>query len=123
MVWACTYAVQAEAVRKAGAYANATAVGAAYTLAWGEQAEGVINSMVNKNWSALYAGLHTDTNYTSGILVDCASNLVAIYILLYDMTGYPSRTAETMLDILWSGFYRDIKILQSMQGATFVLGA
>ena len=120
MVWACTYAIQAEGVRKAGAYANATAVTAAYTLAWGEQAEGVINSMVNKNWSALYAGLHTDTNYTSGILVDCASNLVAIYILNYDLTGYPSRTAETMLDILWSGFYRDIKILQSMQGATFV---
>ena len=120
MVWACTYAVQAEAVRKAGAYANATAIGAAYTLAWGEQAEGVINSMVNKNWSALYAGLHTDTNYTSGILVDCASNFVAIQILLYDLTAYPSRTAETMLDILWAGFYRDIKILQSMQGATFV---
>ena len=123
MVWACTYAVQVEAVRKAGAQANATAVSAAYTLAWGEQAEGVINTLTNKNWSALYAGLHVDANYTSGILVDAASNLVAIYILNYDLSSYPSRTAETMLDILWSGFWRDIKILQTSQASTFVQGS
>ena len=122
MVWACTYSIQAESVRKAGAYANATAIGAAYTLAWGEQAEGLINTLTNKNWSSLYAGLHTDSNYTSGILVDCASSLVAIYILNYDMTGYPARTAETMLDVLYTAFWRDIKILQSMQGAAFVQG-
>lgn len=121
MVWACTYSIQAESVRKAGAYANATAVTAAYTLAWGQQAESVINTLTNKNWSDEFtAGINDDV---VALLTDCASNLVAVYILNYDLTGYPSRTVETMLDILYTGFWRDIKILQSMQGATFVLGA
>jgi len=118
MVWACTYAVQAEGVRKAGAFANATATAAAYTLAYGQQAEGVINALTNKNWSdAFTAGLNDDV---VGLLTDCASNLVGIYIIEYDPTGYPARTAEFMTDVLYTGFWRDIKILQSMQGATFV---
>ena len=118
MAWACTYAVQAEAVRKAGAYANATAIGAPYTLAWGQQAEGIINTLLNYNYSDIYAASMNEDK--QGILVDAASNLVAIYILNYDLSSYPSRTAETMLDILWSGFWRDIKILQTSQASTFI---
>ncbi len=118
MVWACTYAVQAEAVRKAGANANATAVSAAYTLAWGQQVEGIINCLTNFNWSDQFTTGINDAKV--GLLTDCASNLVAIYILNYDLNAYPARTVEFMINMLWAGFWRDIKLLQGTQGATFV---
>ena len=45
---AVTYALPTEMVYKAGANVSSTAIAAAYTLAFGLMAEGVITPLVNK---------------------------------------------------------------------------
>jgi len=119
---AVTYALATEMVYKAGAGASATATGAAYTLAFGLMAESVINSKTRFNWSDEYtAGLSDDTKY---ILVDAATNLGAIYIINYDMSGYSTlQEASTMCDILWANFNRDCQLLEDIKVRDFVTQA
>lgn len=115
------FATTAEVQRKAGANASATANSEAYINDFISQAESVINVMTRYNWSDNYASLNDDAK---GILKEVASNLAAIYIIQYDMSGYTSRIeAEDMVNILRDAALRGLSILRDKKNQTFLQGA
>lgn len=77
--------------------------------------------MTRFNWSDAYAGLNADVKY---ILQEAASDLAAIYVIQYDMSGFSSRAeAVTMCNILYARFLDAIKILEDVKARDFVNGA
>ena len=112
------FCTTAEVQYKAGANASATSKAEAYTNNFVTQAESVINAYTRYNWSDAYAALNVDVK---GILKEAASNLAAIYVINYDMSGFTSREeAEDMIVILSDGFTRCIKILKDLKTQDFV---
>ena len=52
------------------------------------------------------------------------SNMVAMYIINYNMSGYTSRMeALKMLDVLRDGFVKAIELLTEQTVKTFIVGA
>jgi len=116
------FATTDEIKRKAGANANTTAVtGDTYTNDFISQAESEINAATRYNWSDAYSTLNVDVK---GVLKEAASNLAAIYIIQYDMSGFTSRgEAESMITILRDGYLRCVSILRDIKSQTFVNNA
>ena len=82
------------------------------------QAESLINSITRFNWSDAYSGLNADTK---GILKEVASNLAAIYVIQYDMSGFTSRTeAEDMVNILRDAALRGLSLLRDKKVKEFM---
>lgn len=112
------FATTAEIGYKAGSGKSSTSSAEAYTNSYVAQAESIINSATRYNWSDAYSGLNADVK---GILKDAASNLAAMYVIQYDMSGYTSLgEAQTMLDLLRDAFERDIKLLIDIKTRDFV---
>ena len=112
------FCTTAEVQRKAGANASATSKAEAYTNDFVTQAESEINTATRYNWSDAYAALDVDVK---GILKEAASNLAAIYVIMYDMSGYTSRVeAEDMINILRDGYLRCLSILQDKKQQRFM---
>lgn len=85
------------------------------------QVESYINVVCRKNYSDAYAGLNADVK---GILSLIESNLVAIYIISYNMEEYTSRVeAEDMVQILKTEADAALKVLQDKESQTFITGA
>jgi hypothetical protein len=85
------------------------------------QVEAFINSAVRYNFSDDYAGLNADVQ---GLLSEIESNLVAIYIIQYNMGVYTSRfEAENMIQILRDRANWGLKILQDKKTQDFVNNA
>ena len=85
------------------------------------QAESFINVITRTNFSDSYDDLDSDVK---GILSEAESNLVAIYLISYDMSGYSTRVeAEDMLNILKVRFNECIKILSDNTAVKFINGA
>ena len=85
------------------------------------QVENYINAVCRYNFSDDFAGLNVDVKY---LLSEAASNLVAIYIISYNMSGYTSRyEAEDMITTLRDralsclSLLRDKKVQDLMNGA------
>jgi len=115
------FATTAEVARKAGANASATSVAEAYVNDFMTQAESVINAMVRYNFSDNYSSLNVDTR---GILKEVASNLAAIYVIQYDMSGFTSRIeAEDMINILRDAALRGLSVLRDKKVTDFISGA
>lgn len=115
------FCTSAEVLRKVGAGASATSSAEAYTNDFVSQAESTINVMTRYNWSDAYAGLNADVK---GILKQIASDLAAIYVIQYDMSGYDSRTeAEDMINILRDSAIRGMSILSDMKAQDFMVNA
>jgi len=115
------FATTAEVSRKAGANASATSNVEAYINDYITQAEATINVMTKFNWSDAYSGLNVDVK---GILKEAASNLAAIYVIQYDMSGFTTRgEAENMITILRDGFNRNIQLLKEQTQKDFTNGA
>jgi len=115
------FATTAEIQRKAGNNASATSKAEAYTNDFIAQAESFINCTTRYNWSDAYAGLNADVK---ALLKLAASNLAAMYVIQFDMSGFSSRVeAETMLDVLRDGFVKAIKLLDSQEVKTFMVNA
>ena len=111
----------AEVERKAGANCSAVSKAEAYVDDYTTQVESVINSLCRFNFSDAYAGLDADVK---GILKEVASNLAAIYVISYDMSGFTTRTeAENMINILRDGALRGLSILKDKKVQDFVNGA
>ena len=116
------FATTAEVQRKAGANASIVSNTEAYINDFMTQAESTINTMTRFNWSDVYAAT-LDVDVKS-ILKEAASNLAAMYVIQYDMSGFTSRAeAESMITVLRDGFLRNITILKKMKPQTFVNGA
>ena len=115
------FATTTEVQRKAGEGASATAIAEAYTNDFIAQAESEINTICRFNFSDNYAALNADVKQ---ILKEAASNLAAIYVISYDMSGYTTRTeAEDMINVLRDGYLRCISILRDKKAQDFINGA
>jgi hypothetical protein len=115
------FATTAEVSRKAGANASTTSNVEAYINDFITQAESEINAATRYNWSDAYTGLNVDVK---GILKQAASNLAAIYVIQFDMSGFTSRgEAESMINVLRDGYLRCLSILRDIKSQTFMIGA
>ena len=112
------FATTAEVGYKAGAGASATSNAEAYINSYMSQVESQINSACRYNFSDNYATLNADTK---GILNETATNLAAIYVITYDLSGYDSRIeAEDMINVLRDAALRNIKILKDKKVTDFI---
>ena len=104
MAWTLT--TSGSAIYKAGANASAIAIASgSMLLKWSDEVEGLINARTRHDWIATPA----TTNFL-GSLSNLASDLIAIRIINYDMSGYTSRSeAQTMLDVLYNDADTEIK--------------
>lgn len=90
------------------------------------QVESLINCICRYNFSDNYATLNADVR---GLLSEVESNLVAIYIITYNMrgdgdNGYGSRIeAEDMINVLRDGALRGLSILKDKKTQDFINGA
>jgi hypothetical protein len=113
------FATTAEVQRKAGANASATSNTEAYINDYMTQAESIINSTCRYNFSDNYSTLNADTK---NILKQVASDLAAIYVISYDMSGFVTRTeAENMINILRDSALRGLSILRDKKTQEFIL--
>lgn len=112
------FATTAEVQRKVGAHASATSNAEAAINDFMTQVESFINVVTRHNWSDAYAGLNVDVK---GILKECASNLAAIYVIQYDMSGYTSRVeAEDMINILRDRALQTLALLRDKKTQDFI---
>lgn len=110
---AVTYALATEMGYKAGANVNSTASGAAYLEKFGYMAESVINIETGIDWSAWYTSYAATYPHLAYILVDAATNLAAIYIINYDMSGFTNiQEAVSRIDVLYQLYQNDLRILK-----------
>lgn len=112
----------AHVVQKAGANVNSTiAASGAFTNEIISQVESYINTVCKYNFSDTYNSLNADVK---GILKEVASDLGAVYMINYDMSGYTSRQeATTMLDVLMDRANDGLKLLKEKQYTDFISGA
>lgn len=96
---------------KAGANASTAITSSGAVLSkFSDDCEAVVNAATRKDWVADYSSVGANFR---GILSDAVSDLAAMKIITYDMSGYTSRTeAQTMLDVLRDNFNRNIEILK-----------
>ena len=112
------FATTAEVQRKAGANASATSKAEAYTNQYILDAEHFIVALCRYDFIANFATLNTNTKH---LLCDAASNMAAIYVISYDMSGFTTRTeAENMVNILWARWNQAIKLLQDQKTVTYM---
>ena len=115
------YATNAMIQAKAGANANATSKLTTWTDVIILLCENFINVLCRKTFavdSTAFTSLPASTKY---ILSDAASNLAAIYVIQYDMSGLTSRgEAEDMIVVLRDAFLRDVSILRDKKVQDFV---
>lgn len=121
MVYAEIFATLTEVQHKAGANASTVSNAAAYVTDFMFQAESYINAVCCYNFSDNYTTLNDDVK---GILKLAASNIAAMYVLNYDLSGFSSaREAETMLDILSDGADKAISQLKEKAVIAFMRAA
>lgn len=112
------FATTAEVQYKAGANASATSKAEAYVNSYMTQVESFINDFCRYNFSDNYATLNVDVK---GLLKQIASDLAAIYVIMYDMSGYTSRTeAEDMINILRDSAIRGLSVLRDKKVQDFI---
>jgi len=115
------FATTAEVERKAGANCSATSKAEAYVNDYMTQVESQINAMARYNFSDAYSGLDADVK---GLLKEIASNLAAIYVIQYDMSGFTSRVeAEDMINVLRDAALKGLSILRDKKVQDFINGA
>uniref|UniRef100_A0A6H1ZPY5 Uncharacterized protein n=1 Tax=viral metagenome TaxID=1070528 RepID=A0A6H1ZPY5_9ZZZZ len=115
------FATTVEVQYKAGANASAVSNVETYINSFMTQAESLINAVCRYNFSDNYAVLNADVK---GILKEVASNLAAIYVIQYDMSGFTSRSeAESMINILRDGALRGLAILRDKKVQEFMTNA
>ncbi len=112
------FATTGEVSRKAGANANGTSNTEAYINDFMCQVEAFINSYCRFNFSDAYATLNDDTRC---LLKEVASNLAAIYVIQFDMSGFTSRgEAQDMVNILRDAALRGLAVLRDKEAQRFI---
>ncbi len=115
------FCTTAEVERKAGANCSTVSKAEAYTNDYVGQAESLINVLCRNNYSDTYSTLNADVK---GLLKECASNIAAIYVISYDMSGFTSRIeAEDMINILRDAALRALALLRDKKQQDFIDGA
>ena len=115
------FATTLEVQRKAGANASGTSNVEAYINDYMTQAESLINATCRFNFSDNYSSLNADVK---GLLKEAASNIAAIYVIQYDMSGFTSRVeAEDMINVLRDAALRALSLLRDKKTAAFLNGS
>lgn len=121
MVDSGIFATTAEVSRKAGTNASSTSNVEAYINDFMTQVESYINTVTRHNWSDAYSGLNADVK---GLLKLAASNLAAIYVIQFDMSGFTSLAeAESMITILRDQATLALSLLRDQKVQVFLNGA
>lgn len=116
--WEATICNYDEIIKKAGAGANTTAKSVENCSSYGQQAESVLNARTKINWTDIYSTLNVDVKY---ILNEIVSDLAAIKVINYDMSGYDTRLeAESMIETLRNEAEMYIKELKQEDIKQFV---
>lgn len=112
------FATTAEVQRKTGSGASATSNTEAYINDFISQAESEINLTCRFNFSDNYASLNVDTK---AVLKQIASDLAAISVISYDMSGYASRIdAEDLINVLRDRALRGLTLLKDKKSVDFI---
>ena len=115
------FATTAQIGYKAGAGKSATSAAEAYTNFFIAQAESYINIAAKYNFSDTYSTLNADVKY---ILQEAASNLAAIYVINYDMSGFTTIIeAEDIINVLYQRAMDCITILKNQDNINYVAAA
>ena len=115
------FATSDEILVKAGENVDSTGTTEARINALSLQAESYINLISRYNWSDNYATINADVR---GILSEAESNLVAIYLISFNMAGYTTRVeAEDMVNILKVRFNECMVLLSDQKVVLFMQGA
>lgn len=121
MAYTGVFATLLDVQYKAGAGASATSKAEAYVNSYMAQVESQINVLTRVNWSDNYAALNVDVK---GILTEASSNLAAIYVIQYDMSGFTSRVeAEDMINVLRDAALRALSTLVDKKQQSFMEAA
>lgn len=116
-----TFCNNADVKRKAGAGVSSVSSAEAYTNDYITQAESYINAFTRHNFTDTYAALNNDVKF---ILKEATSNLAAIYAIMYDFTGYPSRIdAENKMQICWLRMKHCLRVLKDQKVITYINNA
>jgi len=119
---AVTYATSTEMVYKAGANVSATATGAVYTEAFGEMVEGNINVASGMDWSTWWGIYAASYPYVAELLRDAATNLGAIYIINYDMSGFTNiQEAVSRINTLYAIYISELALLKEEGKKDFIV--
>jgi len=112
------FASTAEVQRKAGLGGSSISNTETYINQFMTEVESEINSTIRYNFSDVYATLNADTK---GLLKQISSNLAAIYVISYDMTGYGSRIeAEDLINVLRDAALRGLRLLKDKKVEDFI---
>jgi len=119
------FATTAQIGYKAGSTKSATSAAEAYTNFYIAQAESFINVYCKYNFSDAYSGLNVDVKY---ILQDIASNLAAIYVIEYDMSGTTMTSlqridSEDKINVLYKRAMDCLELLNKTDRNDFIKGA
>src|SRR3990167_2534581 len=85
----------ADIQERAGTHANATAKATAATDAYVLDIEAEINMFCRYNFSDSYSTLNADVRT---LLKEWGASAAAMKVILWDISGYTAREAETILD-------------------------
>ena len=109
MSWTLT--TSGAAILKAGLNANSTIIASGASLAkWSDEAEAVLCTHTRYDLINNYSNINTNFK---PIFDDAASDIIAMRIINYDMSGYTSRTeAQTMLDVIRDNLLRNLELIK-----------
>lgn len=116
-----TFCTSGAAIIKAGSKVNSffnLSGGAVENLI--NQAESLINVSCRENFITNYATLSSDVKK---ILEEVASDLTAVYIIQYDMSGANIIYAEDKISVLRDAALRGISILRDKKAQDFINNA
>jgi predicted butyrate kinase (DUF1464 family) len=112
------FATTAEVNYKTGSGASAVSKAEAYVNSYMTQVESYINSVCRYNFSDNYTTLNVDTK---GVLKLIATDLAAIYVIIYNMSGYTSRIeAEDMINVLRDRALDALSLLKDKKVTDFI---
>ena len=118
MAYTGIFATADECKYKAGLGASAVATADDYLNSFIAQAESYINVLCKTNFTTGYAALNVSVKK---LLTEAASNLTAIYVIMYDSSGYSSeRHAENTINVCWQRFNQCIKLLNKQDNLNFI---
>lgn len=117
--WTGTLCTYEDVLNKVGAGANSIASSINSILNFVIQAESILNVRTRYNWTNNYASIDVDYKY---IINKVVSNLAAIEVIRYDVTGYDSRLeTQDMISNLRSEAEMLMYILSDDDTQTFMV--
>lgn len=115
------FAQDADILLRVGTNASATVKAAGWFDTIILDVEAVINVFTRFDWSAADAATAI-TATKRKILIDTGAALAAIQGIIWDMSGYTTRTeAEDMINVLRDTALRNMSILRDKKNQTFLI--